>query len=51
MIENITNYLFIQHNIQTLLVSVFFYLSMLALINAQTISAVAKRATRSQTFV
>jgi hypothetical protein len=51
MIQNITNYLFTQHSIQTLLISLSFYLSVLALINAETISAVAKRATRSHTLI
>ncbi len=37
MIENATNYLFIQHSHQTLVMSIAFYLSVLLLINAETI--------------
>jgi hypothetical protein len=51
MIQNITNYLFIQHNIQTLLISISFYLSVLTLINAETIMAASKRATKSFTVI
>jgi hypothetical protein len=46
MIQNITNYLFIQHS-ETLLVSIAFYLTVLLLINSETIAATAKRATKT----
>jgi len=51
MIENATNYLFIQHSHQTLAMSVAFYLSVLLLINAETIIAALKHAARSQTLI
>jgi hypothetical protein len=51
MIENVTNYLFIQHSHETLLVSIAFYLTVLLLINAQTIATTIKRASRSQTII
>lgn len=51
MIQNMTDYIFIQHSIQTLLISISFYLSVFALINAETIMAAAKNATRSHTLI
>jgi hypothetical protein len=51
MLENATNYLFIQHSHETLLVSIAFYLSVLLLINAETIAAALKRASRSQNII
>lgn len=48
MLENATNYLFIQHSHETLLVSIAFHLTVLLLINAETIAIAIKRATRSQ---
>jgi hypothetical protein len=51
MIENATNYLFIQHSHETLFVSIAFYLTVLLLINAENIAAAAKRATRSFTII
>lgn len=51
MIENATNCLFIQHSHETLLVSIAFYLTVLLLINAETIAAALKRAARSQTMI
>jgi len=47
MIENATNYLFIQHSHQTLAMGIAFYLSVLLLINAETIIATLKHAARS----
>jgi hypothetical protein len=47
MIENATNYLFIQHSHETLFVSIAFYPSLLLLINAETLAAAAKRATKT----
>jgi hypothetical protein len=51
MIENATNYLFIRHRLQTHVMSIGFYLSVLLLINAETIIAALKHAARSQTLI
>ncbi|MGH9930396.1 MAG: hypothetical protein ACREA9_14385 [Pyrinomonadaceae bacterium] len=51
MIENRTNYRFIQHSHQTLLNNIAFYLSVLLLINAETIIAALKHAARSHTLI
>lgn len=51
MLENATNYLFIQHSHETLLVSIAFYLTVLLLINAEKIAAAVKRAARSETII
>lgn len=46
MIENAINYVFLQHSHETLFVSIAFYLTVLLLINAETMAAAVKRATR-----
>ena len=51
MIENATNYLFTQHSYETLAASIAFYLSVLFLINAETIIAALKHAARSHTLI
>jgi len=51
MIENATHYLCIQHNHETLVMSIACYLSVLLLIHAETIIAAVKRAARSQTLI
>jgi hypothetical protein len=51
MIENATSSLFIQHGHETLAIRIDFYLSLLLLINAETIIAAVKHAARSQTLI
>ena len=51
MIENATNFLFIQHSHETLAISIDFHLSLLILINAETIIAAIKHAARLQTLI